>query len=240
MYNFYKKGFTLAEVLITLAIIGVIATLTLPALMTNIKEQQAITAFKKAVNTLVTADEMNTAKQGWGYDGIKDNNTTELYDENGNTYPSMYAILKENTNLVKYGKTRDYFKSVPAPAFFIKIDGKSSGGGSSMTNIAFFRDGTALLLMGYNTEISSGRAGFAGVIDVNGVKGPNMLSNCNGENTSRISRIAYNDDINSNDYINPDNCNDKSKRVIKDRFPIVFTFKGILPGSDAAAWALSQ
>ena len=30
-----KNGFTLAEVLITLAIIGVVATMTLPALMTN-------------------------------------------------------------------------------------------------------------------------------------------------------------------------------------------------------------
>ena len=37
-----KNGFTLAEVLITLAIIGVVATLTLPALMTNTQEQQWI------------------------------------------------------------------------------------------------------------------------------------------------------------------------------------------------------
>ena len=42
-----KNGFTLAEVLITLAIIGVVATLTLPALMTNTAEQQAKTALKK-------------------------------------------------------------------------------------------------------------------------------------------------------------------------------------------------
>ena len=39
-----KNGFTLAEVLITLAIIGVVATLTLPALMTNTQEQQSRTA----------------------------------------------------------------------------------------------------------------------------------------------------------------------------------------------------
>ena len=42
-----KNGFTLAEVLITLAIIGVVATMTLPALMTNTQEQQAKTGLKK-------------------------------------------------------------------------------------------------------------------------------------------------------------------------------------------------
>ena len=46
-----KNGFTLAEVLITLSIIGVVATMTLPALMTNVQEQQARTGIKKAINT---------------------------------------------------------------------------------------------------------------------------------------------------------------------------------------------
>ena len=46
-----KNGFTLAEVLITLAIIGVVATMTLPAVMTNTAEQQAKSALKKGINT---------------------------------------------------------------------------------------------------------------------------------------------------------------------------------------------
>ena len=59
-----KNGFTLAEVLITLAIIGVVATLTLPALMTNTQEQQARTALKKGINTLTEAAQMNSAIAG--------------------------------------------------------------------------------------------------------------------------------------------------------------------------------
>ena len=35
-----KKGFTLAEVLITLGIIGVVAALTLPSLITNYRKKQ--------------------------------------------------------------------------------------------------------------------------------------------------------------------------------------------------------
>ena len=63
-----KTGFTLAEVLITLAIIGVVATMTLPALMSNTNEQQARTGVKKGINTLVHAVELNNAPSNAGYD----------------------------------------------------------------------------------------------------------------------------------------------------------------------------
>ena len=47
-----KLGFTLAEVLITLAIIGVIVAMTLPALTSNVQKSQTGPALAKAVNTL--------------------------------------------------------------------------------------------------------------------------------------------------------------------------------------------
>ena len=45
-----KRGFTLAEVLITLAIIGVIAAVTIPSLITNVglDKKQAEAAIKEA------------------------------------------------------------------------------------------------------------------------------------------------------------------------------------------------
>lgn len=46
------KGFTLAEVLITLAVIGVVAAVTLPVLVANISKVSVGPAFAKAVNTL--------------------------------------------------------------------------------------------------------------------------------------------------------------------------------------------
>lgn len=48
-----KKGFTLAEILIVLMVIGVIATMTIPALMKGVTEAQFKTAYKKAFNTIV-------------------------------------------------------------------------------------------------------------------------------------------------------------------------------------------
>jgi prepilin-type N-terminal cleavage/methylation domain-containing protein len=67
-----KNGFTLAEVLITLAIIGVVATMTLPALMTNTGEQQAKTGLKKGINTLTEAAQMNEAIDIGDMDELKE------------------------------------------------------------------------------------------------------------------------------------------------------------------------
>ncbi|MDR1327133.1 MAG: prepilin-type N-terminal cleavage/methylation domain-containing protein [Heliobacteriaceae bacterium] len=47
-----KNGFTLAEVLITLGIIGVVAALTLPALIQNYKKQALKAGFRKAYSVL--------------------------------------------------------------------------------------------------------------------------------------------------------------------------------------------
>ena len=49
---YLKRGFTLAEVLITLGIIGVVAAMTLPALVGNYKKAQTISQLKKVYSTL--------------------------------------------------------------------------------------------------------------------------------------------------------------------------------------------
>lgn len=47
-----KNAFTLAEVLITLGIIGVVAALTLPSVVNNIKSRELHTSFKKCYSVL--------------------------------------------------------------------------------------------------------------------------------------------------------------------------------------------
>ena len=51
-----KKGFTLAEVLITLSIIGVVSALTLPNLSSGYSRQVTATQLSKAINTLENAN----------------------------------------------------------------------------------------------------------------------------------------------------------------------------------------
>ena len=50
-----KKAFTLAEVLITLGIIGVVAAITLPTLIANYQKKVLETQYKVAVTTLSQA-----------------------------------------------------------------------------------------------------------------------------------------------------------------------------------------
>ena len=50
-----KYGFTLAEVLITLVIVGVIAALTIPSVINNTKKQEFVAGVKKAYSSLAQA-----------------------------------------------------------------------------------------------------------------------------------------------------------------------------------------
>ena len=59
-----KKGFTLAEVLITLTIIGIVAALTIPTLINNINEAQYNAGVKNAYTTLSNALSMIQSSNG--------------------------------------------------------------------------------------------------------------------------------------------------------------------------------
>ena len=67
MKNFFKqfnKAFTLAEVLITLVVIGVIAALTIPTAVNKYHEQQTIQALKSTYSTFAQAIKMAESNNG--------------------------------------------------------------------------------------------------------------------------------------------------------------------------------
>ena len=59
-----KHGFTLAEVLITLLIIGIVAALTIPSVISNYQQQEFKTGLKKAVSVLNEAIQTNIVQEG--------------------------------------------------------------------------------------------------------------------------------------------------------------------------------
>ena len=65
-----RNGFTLAEVLITLGIIGIVAALTIPTLIANTKSQQFRSQFKKTLSTLNQAGLMAKAQYDFDYSGL--------------------------------------------------------------------------------------------------------------------------------------------------------------------------
>lgn len=59
-----KKGFTLAEVLITLGIIGVVAAMTLPSVVGNYKKKVTVTRLKKFYSTMQQAIQLSEKDYG--------------------------------------------------------------------------------------------------------------------------------------------------------------------------------
>lgn len=103
-----KTAFTLAEVLITLGIIGVVAAMTLPTLITNYKEKQTVTQLKKAYSTLAQAWQMMENEYGsideWGLTdtetGQTDPQTGEaVYDYSAKTLVAQR--IKAYLNIIK-------------------------------------------------------------------------------------------------------------------------------------------
>lgn len=224
-----KTGFTLAEVLITLTIIGVIATLTLPALMNNTAEQQYKAGLKKGLNTLTIAGETNEAIEGFNYAGTSANSSADNRDP-ANT-ASIYAILasRASVDLAKCG--------TKGPMSANTVTNPSS-------NFAvYFRDGSVVMFksdaVGNGSTANVMKAdglpyGIPAVLDVNGPKQPNLLSNCAGT-------VSLNSEATSgtNDKGDQTECND-ANRVIKDRFAIRLRGHYAVPNGRAAKWAMEH
>jgi len=96
-----KQAFTLAEVLITLGIIGVVAAMTLPTLIQKHQIRTFKTQFKKSYSTISNA--LNKAQFDMGenvlcYYGTKEskNSWREIVDCN-----SLYTEIVKNLNVIK-------------------------------------------------------------------------------------------------------------------------------------------
>lgn len=90
-----KLGFTLAEVLITLAIIGVVAALTLPGLISNYQKTQYVTGLKKVYAELSQAFKLYMADEG-----VTDLSQTPLFNSYWDN-AVLSNILKKYFKVIK-------------------------------------------------------------------------------------------------------------------------------------------
>ena len=173
--NLNKKSaaFTLAEVLITLAIIGVVAALTIPTVVHKYQQQQFYAAFMKAHNTLATAFQLSVAENGelptWEppiedqYDG----GDIRVNEPFFNKYMAPY--LRIDKTCPAEGSRPS---SCPTSYNYYYGPTKNEEGGSIDAvdyDIVFLQDGSALFEMMLNSD-----AVYLS-IDTNGTKGPNVL-----------------------------------------------------------------
>lgn len=97
-----KPAFTLAEVLITLGVIGVVAALTLPALITNYKKKSTVEQLKVAYSTLSQAVEASKKD----HEDISYWDFSLKTDAFVNEYLAQYLKL---TNIGAYKPGQNYF-----------------------------------------------------------------------------------------------------------------------------------
>lgn len=147
-----KLGFTLAEVLITLGIIGVVAAMTIPSLMNQTGQAEFKTGMKKALSVLNQAITMNVALDGNDFSSL----TTTVTNQSG----SLYNMFVTRMNIVNTGGSS-------------AIGGPFDPAKSNYT--LFFNDGMAITFPQSASSCTSA-APCNLVVDVNGIKKPNQLS----------------------------------------------------------------
>lgn len=158
------SAFTLAEVLITLGIIGVVAALTIPALTNRTQDAEFKVAFKKDYATIAQAVTM----------ALNENGGT--ISELGNGGGDPYNVLSDIAKYLKLEKRCGDYTSNPVSDCFISTFYDMAGNSiisvngswwvfAKLSNGGSLRAG--LLYTTYDTyEID---------VDVNGTKGPNII-----------------------------------------------------------------
>ena len=205
------NAFTLAEVLITLGIIGVVAAMTMPTLMSSTQGAQYKAAYKKALSALSQAVTLNVALDEWNFADA--------------TGTSPYTIKEMLTNRMNVVRTETgTFNGVDGKAY--TITASTNNGGAKTAPVAptnanttlFFNDG---IMFTFNTadakacsnDDTRGIKKCYGFIDVNGIKAPNREVKCDGTGKT------------------DSDCQIKSPT---DIYPVVFYDQTILPASVAA------
>ena len=164
-----KRAFTLAEVLITLVIIGVIAALTVPTLIQNTQKQEYVSALKKAYSTLSQAT-LKILEE----DEIKANNLNRVKEQ----YKKHLNVAKDcgrDTQCGFAGDTKDLQKNIVSNAQEL-ANGESWY--ASTTRLAL-ADGTVLLFhwrSGWHCSTDSkSYSCYHILVDLNGPKAPNIV-----------------------------------------------------------------
>lgn len=180
-----RFGFTLAEVLITLGIIGVVAAMTMPTLMNSTQGAQYKAAYKKALSALSQAVTLNVALDEWSF-ADADNKTYVLAD----MFNSRMNVVRQETGVtnIKDSKGNPYQVAVSDAGALQGVTGKTVDIGGTNTTL-FFNDG---IMFTYNPDEATNCTNADGAtpkickgfIDVNGVKAPNRIVQCDNSDAT--------------------------------------------------------
>ena len=240
-------GFTLAEVLITLAIIGVVAALSIPAVISNSQQQEFKTGLRKAVSVLNSAITMNMALDG------------ESPYDNANLFGYLMkhmAVMESTTSLrdrfmILAYDVEDESNGIYTNAAFYTTDGMRfefrRGSGAESTKYLYESKVSLCQLSQTGSDLNNAREDICGgcgsyglnnnpdnttkppclmAVDVNGDRKPSPTNvNCKVYACAKANRYKYSDPLGLK---------------LSDIFTIMVTDKSAIPYGVAAQRAMYQ
>ena len=250
-----RFGFTLAEVLITLGIIGVVAAMTIPTLIANTNSAKFRSQFKKTLSTLNQAGLMAQAQYDFDYAGTDtvcgaDKAGATQNPENVMSFCSLLngtltgqTMVGKPSNLKRANSgSTSADKSTP---YSIKGYTGSLGATPSMDNyvayqladgsiVAFPPNATGCTLeLGQQVTartLAAALNGCIGFIDVNGTTLPNKEVACGTSAT----------DLHASTSVETPCTVKNDAKHMTDVFPVVFHDATVEPASDAAKYVLTS
>lgn len=167
MLKSFRGGFTLAEVLITLGIIGVVAAMTMPTLLNSTNGAQYRTAYKKALSVLSQAVVLNVALDDYDLSQATTSSDTDT------AKASLYALFRNRMNVVSDSGTNANVEGWSASGDNAPAFGSSATGNYTM----FFNDGITFTFPQSAATCTQANP-CKGAIDINGSKNPNKVVAC--------------------------------------------------------------
>ena len=244
-----RFGFTLAEVLITLGIIGVVAAMTIPTLIANTNSAKFRSQFKKSLSTLNQAGLMAQAQYDFDYAGTDTACGTDGATENPENVMSFCSLLNGTLTGHTYVGEPSKLKransgSTTTTEYSIKGYEGSLGANPSLDSYLAYQlaDGSIVafpsgakgctLELGQQVNentLKNSLSGCIGFIDVNGTTLPNKEVACG---TSATEATA------TKKVETPCTVKNDAKHMT-DVFPVVFHDATVEPASDAAKYILT-
>lgn len=164
-----KIAFTLAEVLITLGIIGVVAAMTIPSLIQSYKEKATVTAVKQSYSIFAQALKMVT---------IDNPDLSALTDSSLSAKENSQIMFNEISKHIKKVKSCDVDKKCMGNTYYLNLNNEKVSNWDTYNNLVtgVLANGTSFWILSLPASIS-GEETYAGQIgiDINGNKRPNKF-----------------------------------------------------------------
>ena len=166
-----KLAFTLAEVLITLGVIGIVAAMTIPTLITNHQKKVTVTKLQRAISVFNQAYKQS-------FDDLGDPAPEEAYNMGTENYIKTYwAPYLKITNICDTYSDCGYKSSTPFLTPMGAVQGSNAFVPNSRIGISTI-DGYFYIIFTSNWSATTGKFDIPSNwvwVDINGPSGPNTF-----------------------------------------------------------------